>query len=312
MTDDSMFESIEEDYLRRIAEKSYQEKSFDKQMSFEDFHKFAMQEIKNPNKFKDKESGCVYRQIKFDDSFLQVLEDTYYDFTNNHKYSWNPEDEACVSNFAYGTISKLCDDEIDYMIKKFKWQHFNEGHITDFLPGGKNSVYAFTCKDEDKPYPTTEEEFEILQEEKQLEVFKKTYIENGFEDQLSLDDFLTLSRQFHQKGLTNYYIFDGEIDDDDEIDDSTSLFRLTSLRDVAYLNTSEIQDRIMYFTGEGIHAAKPYIIYIEEGEKLCVTEEELRNGHKRPFLIVLRKNMIAAEYFWHSPLARQNTPKPYI
>lgn len=168
MSDDSMFESIEDDYLKRIAEKSYRERGFDKQMSFEDFHRFAMQEMKDPNKFKDEESGCVYEQNTYDntpyrntdfDGFYEVFMRVNADFEENHDYPWNPEDDIQASKIAYGTIFKLDDNETDYMIKKFKWLHFNEGHITDFLPNGKYwKGYDFTCLDENKPYPATEEE----------------------------------------------------------------------------------------------------------------------------------------------------------
>lgn len=261
--DDSMFESIEDDYLRRIAEKSYQEKGFEKQMSFENFHKFAMQEIKKPNEFKDKESGCVYRQDTHDnntdyrnedyDGFYHESAYVHCDFADNHEYPWDIDDEACVSKVAYGTISVLCDNEIDYMIKKFKWQHFNEGDITDFLPRGKYwKGYDFTCWDKDKPYPATEEELEILQEEKKFEKFKNTYIENGFENQLSLDDFLTLSRHEHAESLTNHYRHTEFIGQNEEVDIGSFEFHREHITYLGDMSLEKIQPEVDKLIGKHV------------------------------------------------------------
>lgn len=168
----SNFESIEEDYLKRVAKKSYQEKGFGKRMCFKNFHKFLVEEIKPK---KDRESELFYKQLVYNEScydgFLQMLEATENDFLINHGHTCMLEDDACVSNLAYGTIALLSNGEIEYMIGMFK-------------------------------------------EREKFEKFKNTYIQNGYEKQLSFNDFVSLSQDDCVGSLEDYFRVPEEIETD--------------------------------------------------------------------------------------------------
>ena len=101
------------------------------------------------------------------------------------------------------------------------------------------------------------------------------YKEAGFESQMPFEDFYKLMK-----------VREKELEDDDKTDEDCAEFYLRFLNTLNNLNTSEIQNRIMYFIG-GIYVrvwnvvslkysvTKPYAIKFNKDKFLVVSEKEL-------------------------------------
>ena len=101
------------------------------------------------------------------------------------------------------------------------------------------------------------------------------YKEAGFESQMPFEDFYKLMK-----------VREKELEDDDKTDENCAEFYLRFLNTLNDLNTSEIQNRIMYFIG-GIYVrvwnivslkypvTKPYAIKFNKDKFIVVSEEEL-------------------------------------
>lgn len=116
---------------------------------------------------------------------------------------------------------------------------------------------------------------------------RRKYEEAKLESQMPFKNFYNHTKIKHKEEMEDYYKYEGVLDDDKEVDSDCAEFYQEFLGVFNSLNTSEMQNRIMYFIG-GIYVriwnistpahpvVKPYMVTLSKDEKFCATEEELK------------------------------------
>lgn len=240
-------------YHRSVAMTSYAKKSAG--MPFEEFYKHILVENSNPGMFIDKKTNAEYQQDTEDNSHwhntdhdcvAEVLSSVTGYMINEIgvEVTYPEPDNEYAEIVAYMVITGLESCEIEYLTLKFRWMYHNEGHITDFLPGGKHfkEGYDFTCYD--GPYPATEEDYKYRQIDKDFEAFKKSWSENGFDEQITFEDFHKLYRLDMKEALTDHYKYKGLIENDDELDVDSEAFYYLCITGFIYNTPEKIQKEI--------------------------------------------------------------------